>query len=52
MRLTRLLDTSTFRLALIYLALFGLSALVLLGYLYITTTSFLERQVVATIGAL
>ncbi|HEX6143317.1 MAG TPA: ATP-binding protein, partial [Geminicoccaceae bacterium] len=51
MRLTRLLDTSTFRLALIYLALFGVSSLVLLGYLYIATTTFLERQVAATIAA-
>lgn len=51
MRLTRLLDTSTFRLALIYLALFGVSALALLGFLYFTTTTFLERQVAETIAA-
>jgi signal transduction histidine kinase len=50
-RLTRLLDTSTFRLALIYLALFGVSALALLGYLYFTTTTLLERQVAETIAA-
>ncbi len=51
MRLTRLLETSTFRLALIYLALFGLSALALLGYLYWATSNVLERQITETIEA-
>jgi signal transduction histidine kinase len=50
-RLTRLLETSTFRLALVYLALFGLSALALLGYLYWATALFMNRQITETIQA-
>jgi len=50
-RLTRLLETSTFRLALIYLALFGVSALALVGYLYWATAGALERQITETIRA-
>jgi signal transduction histidine kinase len=50
-RPTRLLDTSTFRLALIYLGLFGASALALLGYLYIATAGFMARQTAETIQA-
>ncbi len=48
---TRLLDTTTFRLALIYLGLFGTSALALLGYLYVATAGFMERQTTETIQA-
>ena len=44
MRLTKLLNTSTFRLALIYLALFAASAVSLLGYVYWNTAGFLARQ--------
>ena len=51
MRLKRLLETSTFRLALIYLALFGVSALALLGFLYVATAGVLERQTSETIQA-
>ena len=51
MRLTRLLDTSTFRLALIYLGLFGVSALTLLGYLYAATAGVMEEQTTETIEA-
>lgn len=51
MRLKRLLDTSTFRLALIYLILFGVSAFALLGFLYLTTAGVLERQTRETIQA-
>ena len=51
MRLRRLLETSTFRLALVYLALFGLSALVLLGFLYFATARVLEQQTIDTIQA-
>jgi signal transduction histidine kinase len=47
----RLLETSTFRLALVYLALFGVSALALLGYLYWATAGVLERQIAETIEA-
>ncbi len=50
-RLRRLLDTSTFRLALIYLALFAASAFALLGYLYYATTGFMDRQTAETIQA-
>ena len=49
--LRRLLDTSTFRLALIYLASFGVSALALLGFLYYATAGFMERQTADTIQA-
>lgn len=47
----RLLDTTTFRLALIYLGLFGASALALLGYLYLATAGFMTRQTTETIQA-
>jgi signal transduction histidine kinase len=49
--LVRLLETSTFRLALIYLALFGVSGLALLGYLYFATAGVMERQTAETIQA-
>ncbi len=39
-----LLNTTTFRLALIYLALFATSAIALLGYVYWNTAGFLARQ--------
>ncbi len=51
MRLKRLLETSTFRWALIYLALFGVSALALLGFLYVATAGVMERQTADTIQA-
>ncbi|MGI9434951.1 MAG: sensor histidine kinase [Geminicoccaceae bacterium] len=51
MRPTRLLDTTTFRLALIYLCLFGASALALLGYLYFTTAGYMNQQTAETIQA-
>jgi signal transduction histidine kinase len=50
-RLKRLLETSTFRLALVYLALFGVSALALLIFLYFTTARVLEKQTTETIQA-
>jgi signal transduction histidine kinase len=49
--LIRLLETSTFRLALIYLALFGVSALALLGFLYVRTALVMEQQTIETIEA-
>jgi signal transduction histidine kinase len=49
--LIRLLETSTFRLALIYLALFGVSALALLGFLYVRTALVMEQQTIDTIDA-
>ena len=51
MSLRRLLETSTFRLALIYLASFGISALALLGFLYYETAGFMARQTDETIQA-
>jgi signal transduction histidine kinase len=50
-RLRRLLETSTFRLALVYLALFGISALALLVFLYFATARVLEQQTIETIEA-
>jgi signal transduction histidine kinase len=50
-RLRRLLETSTFRLAVVYLALFGVSALALLGYLYFATARVMEGQTAETIEA-
>jgi signal transduction histidine kinase len=50
-RLRRLLETSSFRLAVVYLALFGVSALALLVFLYWTTARVLERQTAETIQA-
>jgi signal transduction histidine kinase len=49
--LVRLLETSTFRLALIYLALFGVFGLALLGYLYFATAGVMQRQTAQTIQA-
>lgn len=51
MILIRLLETSTFRLALIYLALFGVSALALLGFLYVSTAVVMKQQTEDTINA-
>jgi signal transduction histidine kinase len=49
--LIRLLETSTFRLAVIYLALFGISALTLLGFLYVRTAVVMQQQTEETIDA-
>lgn len=40
----RLLRTSTFRVALVYLGLFSVSILVVLGFLYWSTAGFMSRQ--------
>lgn len=50
-QIRRLLDTTTFRLALVYLALFWLCSLALIGYIYWATTGVIERQITATIDA-
>ena len=47
----RFLRSSTARLALTYLALFGVSVMVLLGFLYWSTAGFMSRQTDATIDA-
>ena len=51
MHLLRLLRTTTFRLALLYLALFLVSVLVLLGFVYWTTAGVAMRQTDETIQA-
>lgn len=51
MRLIRILRTSTFRLALLYVALFGLSVLFLLAFLYWATVGYMARQTDETIAA-
>ncbi|MFW5735310.1 MAG: sensor histidine kinase [Oceanidesulfovibrio sp.] len=48
---SNLLRSSTFRLGLLYLTLFGFSVLLLLGFIYWTTAGFMERQTLATINA-
>jgi len=49
--ITKLLKSSTFRLALIYMTLFGLSVLLLLGFIYWSTAGYMVRQTEATIDA-
>ncbi|MFQ5756278.1 MAG: ATP-binding protein [Acidiferrobacterales bacterium] len=51
MRRSKLLRSSTFRLALIYMALFGASVLLLLGFIYWSTVSYMGRQTDAIIEA-
>ncbi|MFP4315928.1 MAG: ATP-binding protein [Desulfovibrionales bacterium] len=51
MKPIRILDSSAFRLALLYMSLFGISVILLLGFIYWTTASFMERQTVETINA-
>jgi signal transduction histidine kinase len=48
---TRLLRTTAFKLALIYLALFSLSAVILLGLVWWLTAGFMERQTAEVIQA-
>ncbi len=48
---TRLFRTSTFRLAILYVLLFGSSVLVLLAFIYFTTVPVIERQTDDTIEA-
>ena len=48
---SRLLRSSTFRLALVYMALFSASVLLLLGYIYWSTAGYMSRQTDATINA-
>jgi signal transduction histidine kinase len=48
---TRYLHSSTFRLALIYMVLFGISVLLLLGFIYWSTAAYLTQQTDETIEA-
>ncbi len=51
MQLPRLVRTSTFRLSLIYLSVFGVSVLLLLGFIYWSTTQLAILQTEETIEA-
>ncbi|WP_217637497.1 sensor histidine kinase [Desulfuromusa kysingii] len=51
MKIIKLFKSSTFRLALIYMTLFGLSVLLLLGFIYWSTAGYMVRQTEATIDA-
>ncbi|MDH3472692.1 MAG: ATP-binding protein [Rhodospirillales bacterium] len=51
MRLNRLLGSSVFRLALVYLFLFSASVMALVGFVYWSTQASLTRQIDATIDA-
>jgi signal transduction histidine kinase len=50
-QITKLFKSSTFRLALIYMALFSVSVLLLLGFIYWSTAGYMVRQTEATIEA-
>jgi len=47
----RLLRTNAFRLAVLYFALFAVSVLTLLAFIYLSTADFIEQQTEATIDA-
>ena len=51
MRATRLLRSATFRLALLYAVVFGGSVLLVLGFIYWSTASYMARQADQTIEA-
>lgn len=51
MKLIRLLRTSTFQLALVYMTLFASSVFVLLGFIYWATAGYMARQTDETIQA-
>ena len=51
MNLNSLLRTSTFRLALVYMVLFAGSVLILLGFIYWSTVTYMAEQTDATIRA-
>ena len=50
-QISKLCKSSTFRLALVYMALFSLSVLLLLGFIYWSTAGYMVRQTEATIEA-
>ncbi|ALG69283.2 sensor histidine kinase [Beggiatoa leptomitoformis] len=50
-QLIKLLNTSTFRVTLIYMGLFGMSALLLMGFIYWATVSYIATQTDETIEA-
>ncbi len=47
----RFLRTWSFRVVLVYMTLFGVSVLLMLGFIYETTVGFIDRQIQATIMA-
>lgn len=50
-QITKLFKSSTFRLALVYMALFSVSVLLLLGFIYWSTAGYMVRQTETTIEA-
>lgn len=50
-RAARILLSSTFRLALLYVFLLGISVAILLGFIYWSTAGYMDRQTTATIQA-
>jgi len=50
-QITKPFKSSTFRLALVYMALFSVSVLLLLGFIYWSTAGYMVRQTEATIEA-
>src|SRR5690606_1117317 len=50
-KLTKLLRTSTFQLALVYMTLFATSVFILLGFIYWATAGYMARQTDETIEA-
>ncbi len=48
-RLSRLVSTFTFRLALVYVGLFALSIILLFGFIYTSASKYLENQVVDSV---
>lgn len=51
MRSARILRSSIFRLALLYVFLLGVSVAILLGFIYWSTAGYMDRQITATIEA-
>jgi signal transduction histidine kinase len=47
----KIVRTWAFRVVALYIGLFGLSVLTLLGFIYVTTVGFIDRQINATITA-
>ena len=51
LRTARILKSSSFRLALLYVLMLSFSVAILLGFIYWSTAGFMDRQTDATIGA-
>ncbi|MFD1379516.1 hypothetical protein [Fodinicurvata halophila] len=51
MQILRISNSATFRFALAYVALFGVSVLLLFGFIYWSTITLIEGQVAQTVAA-